>query len=157
MERCILDRNEFNEFKNKYLTADAVLRKEEFYLELLKQTYDNKEDMEFIKRANDILEEAPIITWMKINWEKINNYEKHLDKEKRLDSKTQRAVRISLGAWWGYVYRFSEKYKGQYEVKERKRVNVKNVKNKNKKGYMFGIKMATVFIPKKGEKNEENN
>lgn len=92
----IFDRPEFEEFKDKYRSAKAILQNEEWYLELLTKSYDNSEEIKFIYNANTILDIAPVFTWLKIHQQEIEKYQKNLEKGKRLEDNEQSQLRISI-------------------------------------------------------------
>lgn len=143
------------EFSSIYKSASGILFKKtskdenaeyvyEYYLKLLLDTANNEEDMKFIKQANDYLDLSPVYVWVKLNEEKIKEYylkEKVEDKD-RLENPNQSQLRISIGAFWGWVMKNNNsiKWNKPYVKKEKKH----NINSKN----AFGFKTAALFETK---------
>lgn len=108
----LFDRPEFVDFKDKYRSAKAILEldKNKWYLDLLTNTYDNEEEVNFIKRVNDLLEISVVYTWLKIHKDEIEDYQEKLRDEDKLGGDNQRQLRISIGAFWGWIMQYDPKY-----------------------------------------------
>lgn len=86
----------------------VLLKKEnEFFLNLLLDTYNNETEMTLIKNSNDCLNQAPVLTWLLLRKKDIekNRMSELLSSETRKESK---ALRLAIGAFWGMVMK--EKY-----------------------------------------------
>lgn len=147
-----------SDFAKIYKSASGILFKKttekednnaeykyEPYLKLLFDTYNNEEEMKFIKQANDYLDLSPVYVWVKLNEQKINEYYNKEDVayENKLEHSNQSQLRISIGAFWGWVMRSdttnntSIRWLKQYS-KETKKHNI------NSK-HAFGFKTAAIF------------
>ena len=81
----------------------VLLKKEnEFFLNLLLDTYNNETEMTLIKNSNDCLNQAPVLTWLLLRKKDIekNKMSELLSSETRKESK---ALRLAIGAFWGMV------------------------------------------------------
>lgn len=99
----IFERPYFEKFKDNYRSAKAILEKNAWYLELLTKSYDNKEEVNFIKKVNDLLEISPVYTWLKIHQQELENYQNKLGKGKKLEDNEQSQLRISIRRILGLV------------------------------------------------------
>lgn len=128
-------------FKKTYKNANYELRKEEnrFFYDLLINTYNDEEQIKFVKMANDYLRLAPVYSWLMYNIEVIKkNYdpkgEKDISEIQMPDN-----LKKAIGSFWGWVMLTDEKKEYiQNPVKQ-------SLKRKN----TLGFKTATLFDIKK--------
>ena len=150
------------EFENIYKSAYGVLFKKtsennneaeyvnELYLKLLLNTYNNKEDLRFIKKSNDYLNISPVYTWLKLNEDELKGYYEKNQIEKKLDNTENSLLRTTIGAFWGYVMMYDKKnnisirWGKKYQKNLKKKHNIKR-RNDND-NYAWGFKTATLYV-----------
>lgn len=115
------------------------------YLRLLFDTYNNEEQMKFIKQANDYLDLSPVYVWVKLNEQRINEYyeKENVPDENKLEHTNQSQLRISIGAFWGWVMMHDTH--NNTSIRWMKKYGKKTKKHNINSKYAFGFKTATLF------------
>ncbi|MBR3325614.1 MAG: hypothetical protein IKG14_06215 [Clostridia bacterium] len=130
---------ELDDFKKKYRSAYYTLKQEKNneFLELLNDTYNDDKQMHFIRMANDYLEYAPVYSWLIYNKEKIERFKNNNNMEK-----FSTELKQALGAFWGWVMQYDPV--NNISIKWRNKYN-KTTKQKMRKKTTIDFKTATIF------------
>ena len=135
------------DFKKRYKSASYELTREgtdnKFFYDLLIETYNDKEQMKFIKMANDYFQFAPVYSWLMFNKDRIKDHYDPDGKLKIEDIKISSELKKAIGAFWGWVM--------QYDIKNNKSIKNKKVYKQNpvkqslKRKNTFDFKTATLY------------
>ena len=105
----IIDFCENTDFKEKYKYAYSVLTdndldERKFFHNLLIKTYNNKEQVQFIKMSNDYFQIAPVYSWLMFNSEEIMDFFKlqgnNNIKDMKISPEVRKAIRCCMGIYF---------------------------------------------------------
>lgn len=96
-------------FKDKYKYAYSVLTdnnsdERNFFHNLLLKTYNDEEQVNFIKMSNDYFQIAPVYSWLMFNSEEIisffNSQGNNNIKNMKISPEVRKAIRCSMGLYF---------------------------------------------------------
>ena len=132
-------------FIKKYKNANYELKKpeNEFVFKLLINTYNDEEQIKFIKMANDYLKLAPVYSWLMYNSEALNKKYASDTKQKGKKELISDNLKKAIGSFWGFVMQTDEK--NNKSIINNKKYIQHPVKQSLKRKNTFGFMTATLY------------